>query len=91
MPDCRIDLGLRIEHPVGVVVGRGDTIGKDVTLFEGVTFGLRNTLALNSGAMPILGNRVKAGANACILGRVSIPAGRLVRPNSVVSDSDKPK
>jgi len=94
VPGCIIGKGFKIEHPVGVVIGKGVVIGDFVTLAGNVTLGEKFIDSRSNGAYPRLGNRISVGAGAIILGNtfvgddVTIAAGaiilRSVHPGSTV-------
>jgi len=69
-PAARIGPGLRISHGTGIVVGNAVEIGSGCLLMQGVTLGAP-TLA-RIGEMPQLGDRVTLGAQACVIGPVTI-------------------
>src|SRR5215217_2344993 len=55
--NARIGPGMFVAHPVGIVVGRGTVIGSDVTLFQGVTFGVRSWHPDQIRKFPRVGNK----------------------------------
>lgn len=78
--------GLVLFHPVGVVVGPGVTAGRDCHLQQGVTLGTKfGELVRNDTAdCPLLGDRVRIGAGARILGRVAVGNDTIVGANAVL-------
>lgn len=71
-PGARIGKRLFIDHGMGVVIGETAEIGDDVMLYHGVTLGGRT---LEKGKRhPTVGNGVLIGANATVLGPVTIGA-----------------
>jgi serine O-acetyltransferase len=72
-PGARIGRRLFIDHGSGVVIGETAVLGDDVTLFHQVTLGATGS-PLHSRAQrhPRLGDRVLVGANATLLGPISI-------------------
>ncbi|MCA1942669.1 MAG: serine O-acetyltransferase [Yonghaparkia sp.] len=69
-PGARIGKRLFIDHGMGVVIGETAEIGDDVMLYHGVTLGGRS---LEKGKRhPTVGNGVLIGANATVLGPVTI-------------------
>ncbi len=80
-PKAPIGAGLRLPHPIGVVVAETATLGRNVTLYQGVTIGRR--LAEN-GAAPVLEDGVTVYANAALIGDIRIGRGAVVAANSVV-------
>lgn len=81
---ARIGPGLLIAHSSGVVVGRGTVIGSDVTVFQGVTCGLRNWSAGAGGAYPRIGDGVVLFARASVLGGVRIGDRAVVGAHALV-------
>lgn len=73
--------GLKLPHPVGVIVGEGVTVGEWVTLYQGVTLGQDSayqkypSIACNATIFP----------NAVVFGSVSIGVGAVVGAGSVVN------
>jgi len=67
-----IGQGLIVRHPVGIVIGGGVVIGENCILAQGVTVG-QSTITVGAvNEYPKLGNRVSVGANAILLGNISI-------------------
>lgn len=82
-PGAKIGPGFCLVHSGGVVIGDRARIGAHFICFQGVTVG-------DSGkgdGQPRLGNWVKAGAGAKILGGIDIGAGAIIGANSVVLQS----
>lgn len=69
-PGARIGPGLFIDHGMGVVIGETSEIGRDVTLYQGVTLG--GTGKEKGKRHPTLGDRVMVGVGAKILGAVTV-------------------
>ncbi len=65
---------------VGVVVHGAATIGRNVTLGQGITIGGRS----RQTTVPKIGDNVYIGAGARILGGVTIGSGSIIAPNAVV-------
>ena len=81
-PGARIGAGFFIDHGSGVVIGETAEVGRDVTLYHGVTLG---GVSWSPGKRhPTLGDGVMVGAGAKILGPITIEAGARVGANSVV-------
>lgn len=74
--------GLYFPHTVGIVIGHGCVIGKNVTILQQVTLG-RKVRGEQSG--PQLGNNVAIFAGAKVLGNISIGSGSIVGANAVVT------
>lgn len=82
---ARIGPGLLIAHSGGVVVGRGTVMGEDVTVFQGVTCGLRNWSVGVGGAHPRIGDRVVLFARASVLGGVRIGDRAVIGAHALVT------
>ncbi len=84
-PGARIGEGVFIDHGMGVVVGETAEIGKNVTLYHGVTLG---GVSLKKGKRhPTLEDGVVVGAGAQILGAVTLGECSRVGANAVVVES----
>lgn len=66
-PKADIGGGLLLPHPLGVVIGIGCKLGRDVTLYQGVTLG-----ADRDGGYPELGDGVTIYPQSCVVGRVRL-------------------
>lgn len=83
---CDIDLSLlppttTLSHPFGIVICHPDQLGYGCVIQQGVTIGRKDW---NSNEYPTIGNNVKIGANAVILGDVNIGDNVIIGANSVV-------
>ena len=86
-----ISPGLVLRHPMTVVIGRGCRVGRDVTIFQGVTVGNRlSGSASRPDGSPVIGDGVTLGAGAKVLGPVEVGAASSVGANSVVTTSIPP-
>ncbi len=84
-PGAELGPGLFIDHASGVVIGETAEVGRDVTLYHGVTLGGRS---LAKGKRhPTLEDRVVVGSGAKILGPVTIGHDTQVGANAVVLES----
>lgn len=79
-PSTSVGPGLRLRHGVGVVVNPATVIGRDVLLRQGVTLGNRRS-AMDC---PVLQDGVEVGANATVVGPVTVGAGSRLGPGVVV-------
>jgi serine O-acetyltransferase len=81
-PGARIGEGFFIDHGMGVVIGETAEIGRDVTMYHGVTLG---GTSLNKGKRhPTIEDCVVIGAGAKILGAITIGAESRIGANAVV-------
>ncbi len=81
-PSAKIGRGLFIDHGMGVVIGETAVIGKNVTLFQGVTLG--GTGKEHGKRHPTIGDNVVIGAGAKVLGNITIGNDSMVGANAVV-------
>jgi len=84
------DLGRRvfIDHGMGVVVGETAEIGDDVTMYHGVTLGGDDPRPVKRH--PTVGDDVSLGANATLVGDITIGDGATVGAGSVVVEDVPP-
>ena len=81
-PAARIGEGFFIDHGAGVVIGETTVIGRNVTLFQGVTLG--GTGRERGKRHPTIGNNVTIGAGAKVLGNITIGDNAYIGANAVV-------
>jgi serine O-acetyltransferase len=82
--------GLALTHGWGVVINPEAVIGKNVTLFHGVTLGRRDRISRNGDVnieYPILEDEVWVGPNAIIVGGVTIGRGSRIAGGAFVVES----
>jgi serine O-acetyltransferase len=85
LPGATIGDGLRIDHPVGIVIGAGVKIGRGCVLLQNVTIGTRYIdSAEYNDEFPTIGNNVTIGAGAVVLGGVHLGDNCTVGANSVI-------
>jgi serine O-acetyltransferase len=87
-PGATIATGLFIDHGMGVVIGETAEVGKDVTLYHGVTLG--GTSLQKGKRHPTIGDRVVIGAGAKVLGAITISDDCRIGANAVVVRSVPP-
>lgn len=68
-----------LPHPLGIVIGKGSSIGRNVTIYQGVTIG-----ANRAGEYPVIGDDVVVYPNSTIIGGVAIGAGAVIGANALV-------
>jgi serine O-acetyltransferase len=81
-PATRIGSGVFIDHGTGIVIGETAVIGDDVSLLQGVTLG--GTGKERGDRHPKLGRGVLVGANATVLGNITIGDYAKIASGSVV-------
>jgi serine O-acetyltransferase len=84
------DIGRRlfIDHGAGVVIGETAEVGDDVLLYHGVTLG--GDSMRREKRHPTLGDGVTVGANATLLGDISVGEAASVGAGSVVVEDVLP-
>ena len=83
-PRCAIGPGIFFPHTSGTVIG-ASKIGRDVTIFQGVTLGARQIdMSYDLSLRPELGDYVVVGAGAKVLGGISLGDNVKVGANSVL-------
>lgn len=81
-PGATIGRGFFIDHGLGVVIGETSQIGRNVTLYQGVTLG--GTGTEKGKRHPTLGDNVVVSAGAKVLGNIVIGDNSRVGPGAVV-------
>lgn len=79
-PYCKIGDNLHLPHPVGLVIGADCVIGRDVTMYQNVTIGMRD----KNGGFPVINDGVTIYAGACVLGGITIGENAVIGANAVV-------
>jgi serine O-acetyltransferase len=85
--DARIGPGFVLRHPSDVVVGSGTRIGTDVTLYNGVTLGVRKAWTTAEDGVPELGDQVVVFTGAKVLGPITLGRRAMVGANVVLTES----
>jgi serine acetyltransferase len=84
-PHCRIGPGLRMPHPIGILVGHG-VLGRDVVLQHHITLSAVTT-NWNTGGSPgwfQVGDGVTIFTGTVIAGQVAIGDGAVIGANSLI-------
>lgn len=82
-PETQIGEGLYLGHWGALVINPNVKIGKNCNIAQGVTIGQANRGKL--AGFPTIGNEVWIGANAVIVGNISIGNNVLIAPNAYVN------
>ena len=83
-PRCAIGPGIFFPHTSGTVIG-ASKIGRNVTIFQGVTLGARQMdMYFDPALRPEIGDYVVVGAGAKVLGGISLGDNVRVGANSVL-------
>jgi serine O-acetyltransferase len=81
-PAAQIGDGLFIDHGMGVVIGETSVVGKNVTLYQGVTLG--GTGKEKGKRHPNIGDNVVIGTGAKVLGNITVGDNSYIGANAVV-------
>lgn len=81
--NAEIGSGLRLAHPIGIVIGERVRIGQDVTIFQNVTLGSHGRAGGKD--YPIIEDNVTIYAGAKIIGGITIGKGAIIGANAVVT------
>ncbi|MDB5821781.1 MAG: serine acetyltransferase [Herminiimonas sp.] len=88
-----IGAGFSIAHGWGLVVNQDAVIGRNVTLFHGVTLGRRDRLSAENKrtvSHPVIEDEVWIGPHALIIGGVRIGRGSRIAGGAYVTDDVPP-
>ncbi|MGM3224248.1 serine acetyltransferase [Dickeya zeae] len=83
----QIGFGLKIYHPHCIVLNADVVIGDNCTLRQGVTIGSVLNRDGQVTKSPVLGNQVELGANAILLGDITVGDNVKVGAGTVVTKS----
>ena len=75
---CRIEGGLMLPHPNGIVIHPEAKIGPNCLIFQQVTIGI------GKGGLPVIKGNVDIGAGAKLLGGIVVGARARIGANAVV-------
>lgn len=89
----QVGAGLCITHGWGLVVSEGARIGRNVTLFHGVTLGRKDRIAPDGSRVigyPIIEDDVWIGPHAVIVGGVTVGRGSRIAAGVFLTESVAP-
>lgn len=93
-PGATIGKSFFIDHGTGVVIGETSEIGDNVTIYQGVTLGVKNFPTDENNQIikglkrhPVLQDNVTIYSGSSILGRVTIGKGSIIGGNIWLTDS----
>jgi len=81
-PGATIDEGFFVDHGAGVVIGETTEIGRDVTVYQGVTLG--GTGKQTGKRHPTIGDNVIIGAGAKVMGSITVGHDAKIGAGSIV-------
>lgn len=72
--------GLRLHHPIALVIHEAAILGRDCVLRQCTTIGMRRT----ASECPVIGDRVNIGSNSVLIGAITIGNDAVIGAGSVV-------
>lgn len=89
----QIGPGFCLTHGWGTVINPNTIIGSNVTIFNGVTIGQKDTIKENNeriSGFPVIQDNVWIGANSVIIGSIIIGTSSVIAPLSMVFNDVEP-
>lgn len=83
-PLAKIGQGLKMPHPLGIVIGGESEIGENVTIYQGVTIGSRHKGDYEKGKQPKIRDEVTCFDSCKVLGDIIIGRNSVIGAGSVV-------
>ena len=73
-------------HPIGIVIAKNATLGKNCTIYQNVTIGAktRELAKLGKKHFPTIGDNVTIYAGACVIGGIKVGNNVTIGANTVV-------
>ena len=84
--ECILGNGLRLPHPLGIVISEKAIIEDNCTIFQNVTIGLNEHKA-NYDSAPLIGKNVYIGAGAVLIGKKTIGDDVIIGANATITKS----
>ena len=78
----RLPKGVRLIHPVGVVIGKTVKFGDNVRILQNTTIG---NAGLSKSLTPTIGNNVIIGPGAVVVGGITIGDNVIIGANAVIT------
>lgn len=87
-----LDSSTHLPHIVGIVIGRGVTLGENVSILQNVTLGssIGENLHGSDTTMPTIENNVKIFSGAVVSGKITIGHHSFIGANAVVTKDVPP-
>ena len=89
-PQAIIGKGIKIPHPVGMVIGGASKIGVNVSIYQNVTIGSRRKGDFEKGLQPHIEEGVTCFSGCQVIGDVTIGKNSVIGAGSVVISSVPP-
>lgn len=86
-PKAKIDESVSFPHPVGIVIGAGVIVKKNVVIYQGVTLGAARMGESTQGLYPVVEDDCVLYAGATVIGQINIGKNTRVGTNSVLLHS----
>lgn len=83
-PKACFDTTLSLRHPVGIVIGEGVKLGKNVVIYQNVTLGGARLGDAKANNYPEIGDNTVIFAGAVVVGQVVVGNNCTIGANSVV-------
>ncbi len=84
-PKAMFDASMELRHPVGVVIGEGVKVGRNVVVYQQVTLGGARLGDGRNNNYPEIGDNTVIFAGAVVVGRIKIGKNCTIGANSVVT------
>ncbi|MBL4288153.1 serine O-acetyltransferase [Vibrio fluvialis] len=81
---ANFDESLSLKHPIGIVIGQGVNLGRNVVIFQNVTIGRSSN---NVAQYPSVGDNTTIYAGAVVIGGIHVGHNCIVGANSVVTSN----
>jgi serine O-acetyltransferase len=88
--ESKIGNGIKLPHPLSIVIGEGTIIGDNVTIYHNVTLGTKHSLIDNRKTYPIIGDNVIIYTGCLILGGIKVGDNSIIGANSFVTKDVEP-
>lgn len=88
--DTKIDIGLHLPHPEGIIIGKACEIGKNCRILQQVTIGEARIDEYLLGKQPHIGDNCIIFSGAKIIGRIKLGNGTTVGANAVLNKDTEP-
>lgn len=89
-PKTNFDETLELRHPIGIIIGEGVRIGKNVIVYQNVTLGGARIGDGKASNYPIIGENTVIFSGAAIIGNVKVGHNCTIGANSVVTKDVPP-
>lgn len=84
---AKISVPLTIRHPHGIVIGGNVVMGRNCVVMQGVTIGQKGPDSSFDSGSPTIGDEVRIGAKASVLGKIVVKNGTVVGAHALLLTS----